>query len=56
MADRGYSYTPLTELKKKERGLYTRKESWFDRVIQYIFFFVLGAFAACMYGKYRGLF
>ena len=47
-----YSYAPLTDLKKKERSLYGRKENWFDRVVQYIFFFVLGAFCMLMASRY----
>jgi hypothetical protein len=50
-----YSDCPVTNLKKRDEGLYGRKETWVDRVVQYIFFLVLGAFGMLVYAKYVGL-
>ena len=50
-----YSEAPQTDLVRREKELYGRKVTRFDLVIRYIFFFVLGAVAACIYGKATGI-
>lgn len=43
---RGYSDAPVTNLNRKPKE---REETWFDRVVQYAFFMVLGAFCMALY-------
>lgn len=49
-----YTDCPVKDLKKAPKGLYGRKETWFDRLVQYAFFFVLGAFGMLLYLKCAG--
>lgn len=50
--NRGYSDTPVTNLNRKPK---VREETWFDRIVQYLFFMVLGAFGMLVYAKYVGV-
>lgn len=49
---RVYSENPQTELKYRRRKAIIRQEMWLDRVVRYIFCFVLGAFCMLAYFKW----